>query len=58
VLIEKGNYLGFGFIDREMVIRDFDEARQYVKTGVETPIVQNLINTYLLHPKDSEILIF
>jgi DNA polymerase-3 subunit epsilon len=58
VLIEKGNYLGFGFIDREMVIRDFEEARQYVKTGVETPIVQNLINSYLLHPKDSEILIF
>jgi DNA polymerase III subunit epsilon len=58
VLVEKGNYLGFGFIRKKVSLNNFDEARNYVRNGVETSTVQNLINSYLMNPRDSEIIVF
>lgn len=56
VLIEKGNYLGFGFIDREVAITDFESARNYIRPSVETPTVQHLINSYLTNPRVSQVI--
>lgn len=56
VLIEKGNYLGFGFIDREVSIVDFESARNYIRPSVETPTVQNLINSYLTNPRGAQVI--
>ncbi|MDH4058732.1 MAG: hypothetical protein OEU76_08200 [Cyclobacteriaceae bacterium] len=58
VLVEKGNFAGYGFIEKEITIRTIEEAREYVQKGAETNTVQNLINSYLLNPKDSEIISF
>ncbi|HRJ31358.1 MAG TPA: exonuclease domain-containing protein [Cyclobacteriaceae bacterium] len=58
VLVENGNFLGYGFVDKDVSLEHFDEARSYVRSGVETSTVQNLINSYLLNPRDCEILVY
>jgi DNA polymerase III subunit epsilon len=57
VLVEQGSYFGYGFFDRQASISDLDSARTYVKKSVETPTVQNLINSYLMNPRGSQVLI-
>lgn len=58
VLVEKGNYLGFGFFDNQVSISDLESARTYVRKSVETPTVQNLINSYLTNPRGSSVITF
>lgn len=58
VLVEKGNYFGYGFIDSQASISDFEAARTYVRKSIETPTVQNLINSYLMNPRGAEVVIF
>lgn len=58
VLVEEGNYFGFGFFDRAVSISDMESARAYVRKSAETPTVQNLINSYLTNPRGSEVITF
>lgn len=58
VLVEKGSYLGYGFIEKNTAITDFETARSYVKIDKETPIVQNLVTSFLLNPRGAEIIQF
>lgn len=58
ILIENGNYMGFGFFNRDVSITDFESARPYVRASVETPTVQNLINSYLSNPRGAEVVVF
>ncbi|MBX2965102.1 MAG: GIY-YIG nuclease family protein [Cyclobacteriaceae bacterium] len=58
VLVEHGKYIGFGFVDRDVSIRDIEEAKNYVRTGVETATVQNLVNSYLQNPRGFEVVWF
>lgn len=58
VLVEEGNYLGFGYFSREVSISDLESARTYVRTSVQTPTVQNLINSYLMNPRGAEVITF
>jgi DNA polymerase III subunit epsilon len=59
VLVEKGNYVGFGFFDRQITsIADFESAKTLIKPSFETPTVQNLINSYLTNPRGAEVLMF
>lgn len=58
VLVEKGTYLGFGFLDKNVAVTDFETARTYIKRGHETPAVQNLINSFLINPRGSEVIQF
>jgi DNA polymerase-3 subunit epsilon len=58
VLVEKGNYLGFGFFDSQVSISDLESARTYVRKSAETPTVQNLINSYLTNPRGAEVITF
>jgi DNA polymerase III subunit epsilon len=58
VLVENGNYFGYGFFDSQTSISDFEAARNYVRKSIETPTVQNLINSYLLNPRGSEVVVF
>ena len=55
MLVDKGKYFGFGFVDRKAPINGFEAARNFVKPGVETPTVQNLINSYMLNPRGAEV---
>jgi DNA polymerase III subunit epsilon len=58
VLVERGNYFGFGYFDKQASIADLESARTYVRKSVETPTVQNLINSYLMNPRGSQVVIF
>jgi DNA polymerase-3 subunit epsilon len=58
VLVDKGTYLGFGFMDKDVAVTDFETARTFVKIGHETPVVQNLINSFLINPRGSDVVRF
>lgn len=57
VLVERGCYSGFGFFDRQASIQDLESARNYVRKSAETPTVQNLINSYLMNPRGSQVVV-
>jgi DNA polymerase-3 subunit epsilon len=58
VLVEGGSYFGFGFFDRDVSISNVESARNYVRKSVETPTVQNLINSYIMNPRGAEVITF
>lgn len=58
VLVERGNYFGYGFFDRQASISDLESARTYVRKSIETPTVQNLINSYRMNPRGSQVVVF
>ncbi len=58
VLLERGNYAGFGFLDKDEALIDFETARNYIKPSRENRTVQNLINSFLANPRGAEILVF
>jgi DNA polymerase-3 subunit epsilon len=58
VLVENGNFQGFGYFDNDVVIGDIDSARVVVKPTKENRIVQNLVNSFLQNPRGAQILTF
>ncbi|MBS1680776.1 MAG: GIY-YIG nuclease family protein [Bacteroidetes bacterium] len=58
VLVEEGNFFGFGYFDKHEQIRDLETARNFVKPGKENRTVQNLVNSFLVNPKSAEVLVF
>lgn len=58
IVVEKGKFVGFGFRDRRAPIAEFSVAKGLVKRGVETPTVQNLINSYMLNPRGAEVVVY
>lgn len=58
VLVERGAYLGFGFIDKQEVLADFETAKDFIKKGKDNRIVQNLVNSYLVNPRGAEVIEF
>jgi DNA polymerase-3 subunit epsilon len=56
VLVEKGVYLGYGFIDKGEPLADFESAKHFIKPSKENRVVQNLINSYLQNPRGAEII--
>jgi DNA polymerase-3 subunit epsilon len=56
VVVEKGNYLGYGFIGPEASVTDLDSARTFIKPARESRIAQNLVNSFLRNPKGAELL--
>jgi DNA polymerase-3 subunit epsilon len=58
VLIENGNYIGFGFMPKEESIGSIDLARNFIKPSKDNRVVQNLVNSYLLNPRGAEVVPF
>jgi DNA polymerase-3 subunit epsilon len=58
VLVENGNYSGFGYFGDDVVIGNLDAARMIVKPAKENRIVQNLVNSFLRNPKGAELVEF
>ena len=56
VLVEKGKFAGYGFVGKTKKINSLRTIKKYVKNGVETSTVQNIINSYLLHPRECELI--
>lgn len=58
ILVDRGTYCGFGFVNKEVAISNFEAAKTFVRSSVETPTVQNLINSYLANPRGTEVVVF
>ena len=58
VLVEKGNYLGFGFFNKQEGITDLEAAKNYIKLSKDNRVVQNLVNSYLLNPRGADVVVF
>lgn len=58
VLVEKGNYLGYGFFEQDTTLSDFESAKRYIKISKDNRVVQNLVNSYLMNPRGTEIITF
>ncbi len=58
VLVENGNYLGFGFLDKDQSIVDLESAKNYIKIGKDNRAAQNMVNSFLLNPSGNEIVTF
>ncbi|MEJ0054470.1 MAG: hypothetical protein WDN75_01770 [Bacteroidota bacterium] len=49
------NYLGFGFFSEDIAITDFESAKNYIHISKDNRVVQNLVNSYLMNPRGTEI---
>lgn len=58
VVVEKGNFLGFGYFDKSENFSSLDEAKLYIKVGKENRIAQNIVNSYLLNPRGGNLVVF
>lgn len=59
VVVENGNYLGFGFFDKtEDRIIDLESAKNFITFSKDNQVVQNVINSYLMNPKGAEVITF
>jgi DNA polymerase-3 subunit epsilon len=58
ILVNRGSYFGFGYFSNDVSITDFESAKTFVRSSVETPTVQNLINSYLTNPRGTEVVRF
>ena len=58
IMVERGKYMGFGFMARRASIKTIDDVRSFVKSGIETPTVRNLINSAVQNPKGAKVLFF
>lgn len=58
VLIEKGRFTGYGFLTKVKKIKSVRSVKKYMKNGIETSTVQNLINSYLLDSRGAEVIVF
>jgi len=58
VLVENGNYVGYGFVDHDTTITNLDTAKMFVTSSKDNRVVQNLINSYLMNPRGSQIISF
>jgi DNA polymerase-3 subunit epsilon len=58
VLIENGNYIGFGFVPKEESINSIGLARNFIKPSKDNRVVQNLVNSYLQNPRGADVVVF
>src|SRR5690606_26187980 len=58
VRVDHGRHLGFGFLDRKAPVDDLNFVRSAISPGVETPVVQLLINSYIANPRGEQVVIF
>jgi DNA polymerase-3 subunit epsilon len=57
VVVERGKFMGFGFLDKSIAISSLEEAKMHIKPTKENRMAQNIINSFLVSPS-SEIIVF
>lgn len=58
VLVEGGNYCGYGFIDKELINGDLDALRGVIKDFPGNPETRRLIQRYLSKPHQARLIPF
>ena len=46
VLVERGRYKGFGYVPRDVQVRDIDDVRDYIQTGYDDQDMQYIIRSW------------
>jgi DNA polymerase-3 subunit epsilon len=58
VVIEKGVFVGHGYLEKSEQLSSLADARHYIKPAKENRVAQNIINSYLLNPRGADIIVF
>ena len=58
VVVEKGNYLGFGYLEREQQINNAIEFKSFINPYPDNPDVQKILSGFLNKPHHDEVLNF
>jgi DNA polymerase-3 subunit epsilon len=58
VLVDKGKFAGYGFVSKKKKVNSVRSLKKFMKNGVETSTVQNLVNSYLLNPRGAKVVFF
>jgi len=58
ILVEDGQYMGFGFVNRELPIDDLEAARKWITPGRDNRVAQSLVSAVLQNPEDRDVVYF
>ncbi len=58
VLMENGNYLGYGFFDEKQDITTLEAARAFIQPAKDNRAIQNIVHAYIANPRGAELLVF
>lgn len=58
VLVENGNYLGYGFTETTLPAASFSELRDRISSFPDNQDIQKILNMYLKQPKENEVIYF
>lgn len=58
ILVEKGNYTGFGFVSRVVPLDSPDAVRPWITEGKDNRIAQSLVTAVLQNPENRDIVYF
>jgi DNA polymerase-3 subunit epsilon len=58
VLVEDGNYIGYGFVGHDITLSTLDAAKMFVSSSKHNRVVQNLIHSYLMNPRGYQVISF
>lgn len=58
VVVDRGVFHGYGFLLKEDISESFDSIKQIIPKSQDTPTVQNLINSFLLNPREGKVIMF
>lgn len=58
ILVEQGNYAGFGFVNRGASLDSPATVRQWIAEGKDNRVAQSLVTSVLQNPEDREIVYF
>lgn len=56
VVVEEGNYLGFGYLDSSMQISKPEEFKDYIDNFPDNPDIQKILNGYLRKSTSDEVI--
>jgi DNA polymerase-3 subunit epsilon len=58
ILVDKGYFAGYGFVQREASLDDLETVRQWIVPGKDNRVAQSLVTSVLQNPEDREIVYF
>ena len=58
VLMENGNYLGYGFFDEKNTISSLEVARGFIQPAKDSRAIQHIVNAYIANPQGAEVVVF
>lgn len=58
ILVEQGQYIGFGFVSSYQPVEDMDSVRQWITPGKDNRVAQSLVSAVLQNPDGREVIYY